>query len=105
MIDPWVAQELHRIERGIDADDPRFAAAFRRGTPRPPREYRRRRWYHLLAALAVTLTMAVALTLAVSVPLGIVSGILAGPATLAAVVLTGRFRARRRLRRRRAGPR
>jgi Flp pilus assembly protein TadB len=58
MIEPWIAHELHEIERRLCEDDRRFVDGFRRGRPRQPREYRRRSRWWLISAASAAATVA-----------------------------------------------
>ncbi|WP_030703127.1 MULTISPECIES: DUF3040 domain-containing protein [unclassified Streptomyces] len=51
---PTYDERLRELEEQLRHDDPGFAEAMSGGTPRPPREYRRRSaWLWLVAGLAV----------------------------------------------------
>ncbi|MFJ6887013.1 DUF3040 domain-containing protein [Streptomyces californicus] len=51
---PTYDERLRELEEQLRHDDPGFAEAMSGGTPRPPREYRRRTaWLWLVAGLAV----------------------------------------------------
>ncbi|MFI9190644.1 DUF3040 domain-containing protein [Streptomyces californicus] len=51
---PTYDERLRELEEQLRHDDPGFAEAMSGGTPRPPREYRRRSaWFWLVVGLAV----------------------------------------------------
>ena len=88
MIEPWVAQELRQIERGLDTDDPRFVDGFRHSTPCPPREYRRygRRLLPSVA-LAFVLFAGLLASFVVLLPIAVVAVVAAGLVGLFVIVL------------------
>jgi Protein of unknown function (DUF3040) len=100
MIDPWVTQELRQIEKRMNTDDPRFAAGLRYGSPCPPREYRRRRGFLVLAAgTAMALMCALVAALAVMVPFAVIPALIGAMAGAAIAFSIAGLRGRRKVRR------